>query len=77
MYIYNEIALVKNWALLVAYNAYIKTKQFLHERWELRWLWGKILTYVKSASFWSYLEASHVSSHTEELRYNETVFSEW
>ena len=33
----------------------------------------RCLTGIKSAGFWSQLEASCVSSHTDELWYNEIV----
>ena len=33
----------------------------------------RYVTYIKSTKFWSQVEASCMSSHTEELRYNGTV----
>ena len=35
--------------------------------------WLDTMTCVKLSGFWSQVEASHVSTHTEELRYNQTV----
>ena len=35
--------------------------------------WSNTKSNIKLGRFWSHLQASYVSSHTEELRYNETV----
>ena len=48
-------------------------KEFLRLRWDDDIPGERYPTYVKLAGFRSQLKESHVSSHTEELWYHETV----
>ena len=66
-----------NWALQVADNIYIK---YIYIKNSFTYIENDdesgvgYQTDIKSAGFWSRLEASHESSHTEELWYNQTVY---
>ena len=71
---WNAIALRKNLALLVADNLYVKRRIWnilLTQRMAM--VLSKLSDWRISAWFWSQLKIFHVSNHTEELSFNETV----
>ena len=73
---WNAIALLMNWVDPEANNIYVKdiyARNFFIKAKNDNGSGVWCPTDVKSAGFWSQHEASCMSSHTEELWYNETV----